>query len=212
MKTELLLLGGSAVFLGVVGSCTAFQANDPLEIFVNPDTVPTAPAATRRPNSNIAIPVEGSRQSAGTINTPRPGISPTPLPAPTPEVVAALLDLRAECPIATENGQVFKYTNLDEVWAKTYLSGVADLGSYHVCVFSNFTLVNDTSGKVRFVLQQDPSNSSCARNESNKICTQDTGSGLQVTWTRGGPVPLVGGILNPPPLTPMSRQTQTPGR
>lgn len=188
-----------------VGACACIGVTETVNYLTGygSQRIPTAPSTDiARKGQNITEPVT----------------SPTLRPTPTPEILTAPLDLRAYCPIATEAGQVFRYTNLDQVWPNTYLTGVANLGPYHVCVFPNFTLVNDTSGKTRFVLQQDPSDSSCALNGNNKICTQDTGSGLHATWTRGGPVPLVGGILNRQPLTPQpiftpeSRRTQAPGR
>lgn len=159
------------------------------------------------------IPTAPSTDIARGQNITEPVTSPTLRPTPTPEILTAPLDLRKNCPIATASGEVFRYTNSDEVWPKTYLSGVADLGSYHVCVFPNFTIVNGNNGTNYLVLKQDPVDNSCALHSiGDRICTRNTENGLQVTWKRGGLVPSTGAILNPPPLTPESRKTQAPGR
>ncbi|MEI7653068.1 MAG: hypothetical protein WCJ70_02190 [bacterium] len=180
-----------------VGACACIGVTETVNYLTvyGSQRIPTAPSTDiARRGQNITEPVT----------------SPTQRPTPTPEILTAPLDLRAYCPIATVAGQVFRYTNLDEVWPNTYLTGVANLGPYHVCVFPNFTLVNGGDGANHLVLQQDPIISSCAQSGGSRICTENTGNGIKVTWTRRAPVPLKGDILNPAPLAPNSRYTKTP--
>lgn len=210
MYKEGLKIAGVLVLAAVVVPTCGYLTDQVNSRFqVDPDPIPTgSQTPTPRPREGVRAPV--------VIVTPTQARTIVPKPTATAEsmTVTTILDLRKECRIAVKGNRdtVYTYTSGDEVWEGTHLTGVAEFGPYSVCVFPGFTLVNGPDGMTRLVLQPDQKNRDCAALADHTICTENTGMGMQVNWTRRGQIPQAGGILTPPPLAPKSRQTQAPVR